>query len=389
MFRVGLAMLAANALLAPAAVGPAAVGPAAAGASPTWAVAPAVPLPREGVDAMLRDVSMISPSDVWVVGHWNGDRRHPLSLRWDGAAWTTLPTPDSPDGSTTYVLNAVDAVTANDAWAVGGVVETLNPAKATPLLLHHNGTAWTEAPGVPGMVGELSDVDLLTVGEGWAVGTHQGRPIILRLDGERWRSVPAPAFEVDAYLESVHVLPDGDAWAVGYLKSGGLRTALVLRWDGEVWHDVTIPSPPESDTVLVNVAAASNSDVWAVGSRCVAMICQPWVLHLTGTTWDTEQAAPGAILTAVVAFAPDDVWIFGQANGPLGAMVDHVEHWDGTRLTPDPNVPPHMGLPHHPGSARTLAAASGHHPTRDLWAVGWIENSKKTTHAIYTNGSAS
>jgi len=233
--------------------------------------------------------------------------------------------------------------------------------------------------------GELADVDLLTADEGWAVGTNQGLPFILRRGGGQWHSMPLPAFEADAYLESVHVVSARDAWAVGHRKSGGRRTALVLQWDGDVWRDVTIPHPSDSETALVNVAATSTSDVWAVGSRCMASLCQPWVLHLAGGTWRTEQTAPGAVLTSVVAFAPDDVWVVGQADGPYG-VLDHVEHWDGTEFIPDPNVPPIVGLPHHPGSARTLAAASGHHQTRSLWAVGWIETNQKTTHAIYSYG---
>ncbi len=377
MFRVGIAALAANVLLAPAAIGLEA---------PIWTVAPAVSVPRGGSDAMLRDVSMISPSEVWAVGHWNGDRRHPLSARWNGTAWTTVPTPDSPDSSTTYVLNAVDAVAGAEVWAVGGVVETRNPAKAVPLFLHYNGTEWIKEPGLPAVQGEITDVDLLTADEGWAVGTNQGLPFVLRRHGGQWHSMPIPAFEAGVYLESVHVTSSRDAWAVGHRKSGDRRTALILQWDGDMWRDVAVPNPPDSETTLVNVAASSTSDVWAVGSRCVASLCQPWVLHLTGGTWRTEQTAPGTILTAVVAFAPDDVSIVGQANGPHGIAQDHVEHWDGTKFTPDPNVPPIVGYPHHPGSARTLAAVSGHHPTRTLWAVGWIESNQKTTHAIYSNG---
>jgi hypothetical protein len=233
--------------------------------------------------------------------------------------------------------------------------------------------------------GELTDVDMLTASEGWAVGTRQGQPFILRRHTLGWASMPLPAFEGPASLESVYATSPNDAWAVGFQQQAGVRRALILHWDGTRWIRATIPTPPAAETALTSVAATSASDVWAIGSQCSESMCLAWVLHLAAGTWRIEPTAPGVELTSLVAFAPNDVWLFGQASSQPSAL-DHVEHWDGTRFTVDTDVPPATVDPHHPSSALSLAAASGDPRTRTVWAVGWVQSIEKTTHAIYRPG---
>ena len=86
----------------------------------------------------------------------------------------------------------------------------------------------------------------------------------------------------------------------------------------------------------------------------------------------------------MVAFAANDVWIFGQSTTPFAAL-DRVEHWDGIRFTPEPGLFSATINPHHPASALSLAAAAGHRQTGTLWAVGWIQDNQKSNHAIYRN----
>ncbi len=373
MLRVLTAALTAKVLLTTA------LGPAPA---PGWVVAPEVPLPMSAA-GLLRDVSVVSPTDAWVVGSWIGGRRHTLAVHWVGEIWVRVPTPDAPDDSAEYILSAVDAVAADDVWAAGGIHNVASPAVVTPLFLHYDGVAWTVAPQPSGVAGELADIDLLTADEGWAVGTNQARPLIMRRIAGGWQPVPAPAIDSPASLESVYVTSPDDAWAVGFRQRGTRKTALVLHWDGRSWSEVAVPNVPPGNTALVNVAATSASDVWAVGSQCVTGPCLPWVLHLAGGVWRTEPTAASAELSSVVAFAPDDVWIFGQVATTTSA-ADHVEHWDGTRFTRDSTIPPTNGSPHHPASALSLAAASGHGQTRRVWAVGWVQGGgQRFTHAIY------
>jgi hypothetical protein len=44
---------------------------------------------------------------------------HPPALHWDGTAWTQVPFPD-PAGGIGGSLRGIKAISATDAWAVGG-----------------------------------------------------------------------------------------------------------------------------------------------------------------------------------------------------------------------------------------------------------------------------
>jgi hypothetical protein len=309
----------------------------------TWALAPAVPF-EEGAEGKLKDVAVISPTDVWVVGWTGGGVHQTLAARWDGTGWTPAPTPDSGDPSTTFLLNAVDAVATDNVWAVGGIQDVANPSKANPLFLHYDGRAWTTSASE--VDGELADIDLLTPQEGWAVGSNLNQPIILRRIASVWEPVPVPVFEGAALLESVYATSSNDAWAVGSQKRGTRWVALMLHWDGSSWSEVAHPVPPDGNSSLVAVAATSASDVWAAGSSCTG--CKPLVLHLAGSTWRREPAEQIFELTSVVAFAPTTCGSSGRLPIPYGTTSStgtahasprtRTRHRSSPRLTiPDPH----------------------------------------------------
>jgi hypothetical protein len=123
----------------------------------------------------LFSVSAYSPADVWVAGILEGGR--PLIDHWDGATWTSMP---SPIGSASY-LKGVHAVSASDVWAVGGVYETRT------LIEHWDGTAWTRVPrgGTP-RHGWLVGVTATSASDVWAVGQSRSHAIIVHFDGTSW-----------------------------------------------------------------------------------------------------------------------------------------------------------------------------------------------------------
>jgi len=183
---------------------------------------------------------------------------------------------------------------------------------------------------------------------------------------------------------SVSTTSSDDAWAVGTQRRNGRQAALVLHWNGALWSEVPVPDAYPADQPLTGVAATSSADVWAVGSQCAGSLlnlCHPTVLHYTSGTWQVVPAALDATITAVVSFAPDDVWIFGQATSSMTAL-DHIEHWDGTRFTPQAAIP-RGTINNHPASALSLAAADGDRATQALWAVGWVQDGSRSTHAIF------
>ncbi len=111
-------------------------------------------------------------------------------MRWNGAAWTRVPSP-SP-GPNSYLLSV--AAPAGSAWAVG----------------------YTDSP-----MRTLHGVERNV----WTTGSRTpGRPATIFPGG---------------------VVAPGSAWAVGYNDSGGvISESLILRWDGTAWTTVPSPRPP-------------------------------------------------------------------------------------------------------------------------------------------------
>jgi hypothetical protein len=354
--------------------------PASAALVP-WKPPPPVPVPKEAVDSVLRSVTVISPGDLWVVGGWTSDVGHTLAVHWDGASWTAAQVPDT-DATGEYGLNAVDATASNDVWAVGSITSRLGTTKTTPLLLHYDGLTWTEQqPTVLGTIGELTDVDMLTKMEGWAVGNAGTRPMILHRSLGQWSTSVLPLLPAQASLSSVFTVSATDAWAAGRQLVNGHWAGLVLHWDGVRWTVVPLPDAG-GDESLSDIAAVSPSDVWAVGSVC-SPTCQSRALHFSAGIWQPVATAPDAVLTSVVALSPADVWVFGQGN-PTATILDHIEHWDGLTFTVDLSVPPSV-FGDHPAGGFSLGAAAADPTGQAIWTVGWTQAEHKTPHALFRN----
>jgi len=376
-------------------------GHAIAATGAKWTAAPPPPMPTIATGSVLQDVTVLSPNDVWAVGAWWDAVRHPLAVHWNGTAWSAVPTPDAPTTLDAYSLAAVDGIASGDVWAVGSVEShATEPPVTSPLVLHYDGSAWSVAPSPSGPAGSqsaLADVDMRTADDGWAVGqtAEAGRapqPLILRWQSGQWARVATPAIGITSRLTSVFAGSADDAWAVGtQIRQNDKQASLVLHWDGVSWTQVTVPDAlgASGSEVLESVAAATSTEVWAVGSTCdkTSLVpCAPLVLHLSRGAWRVVPTAAGTgALTEVVPFSPTDVWVIGYASTQALSDSDHAEHWDGQRFTIDPTVPgaaPPMSSNGKPASA--LAAAAGDKASGVLWALGWFQDSAgRVPHVIY------
>ena len=71
-------------------------------------------------------VTALSVNDAWAVGYQNDNNLNDsrsLTQHWDGLSWKTIPSPNPGNtpacNNTANVLNAVTAIATNDVWAVG------------------------------------------------------------------------------------------------------------------------------------------------------------------------------------------------------------------------------------------------------------------------------
>ncbi len=137
---------------------------------------------------VLNGVSALSASDAWAVGS-TGTKT--LILHWNGASWTRVPSP-SPAGGVGSNLSAVSAPSASDAWAAGSYFTSSGESKT--LILRWNGAAWTvvASPNPGGTTGTaLLAVSALSASNVWAVGTTASsgpvpKTLILHWNGTSW-----------------------------------------------------------------------------------------------------------------------------------------------------------------------------------------------------------
>lgn len=247
--------------------------------------------------------------------------------------WTKLTSPGP------GTLDAVDAVSPTDVWAVG---TSPSAAGAHSVLLHFDGRTWTRVDHPD--VGELVDVLELAPDDVWAIGTKA-----LHFDGSTWTVTPLPKPAPPFFLApaAISAVAPDDIWLAGTTATDTLQ-GTVLHWDGMTWTTVETPLTGSADSSnLFGVSAASANDVWVAGSRGDAEL----TMHWDGTTWkvDTHPGAdPLGLFYDVIEVRPDDAWAVGG----------RIEHFDGT--TWSVVGPPPEG---------TLTAVTAIDPT-DVWVVG-------------------
>jgi hypothetical protein len=353
---------------------PAGLTPASAAACTGWSGA----RPSDAPSSRLRAIAVASECEVWAGGtptkHGNAVLEH-----WTGgSSWTQVDAPN-PGGFST--INAMTTVSATDIWATGSFSEPGIPPSSSPahaLILHWDGTSWTQQP-IPNDTGfSLAAVSATSASNAWAAGsiTSNGsqQTLILHWDGTSWTRQPSPG-PGTGFLTSVTATSPSNAWAVGNTDSSH---ALILHWDGTSWTQVASPVPtPNGGLTLTGVTATSASDAWTVGS--VDQGARTFIAHWNGTNWtqvptpspDTSPQ-PQNTLEAVTAVSPGNAWAVGEqglfpgSNGQP-TRIDHLLlHWNGTSWT---NVPDPSNI-----TAHNFLHSVGVGPAGTVWAAGESEN---------------
>lgn len=245
----------------------------------------ALPVPA---GTYLSSVSVTSPANAWAVGGYStsapatASNEAPIVLHWDGAAWRRVPLPGLPPPGGGASLSGVSATSATDAWAVGGY-SNADPAGA--LILHWDGSSWSQVPSVPANVGGPF-VAATATGDTWLVGTVAGR-----WNGHAWATTPVPLVtnhlgnrggNVSAFAVAGHA-----AWVAGnycapIAACETMLAPLLLRWTGSGWQRTPVPASDTRDISIFGVAVTSPTDAWAVGTK------QPRttiILHWNGSVW--------------------------------------------------------------------------------------------------------
>jgi hypothetical protein len=315
----------------------------------------------------LSDVAVDTSGKALAVGSYRdaGDYGHSLLTEWDGAAWHQLPSPNpggiGPDSSNS--LKAVSVARDGTAFAVGYWWSASNSG---PLILRrHNGTWTRDFVGSPNT--ELFGVNAVSADEAWAVGSESYRAVTFHWNGTKWTKVPAPYPGGTVSLWNVVELSTHDVWADGYRENGDdPSTVFLVHWDGHAWSRV---KHLHVQGFLNGIAARNAHDIWAVGNNGEAKGSAPVALHYDGQAWTaTEPRRGGAdaesAFNAVVAVGQNKLWAVGVKYTPHRQRA-LIEQWDGSAWTIVPT--PDLGSPPPSYSGLVGVAAGG----GDLWAVGF------------------
>jgi hypothetical protein len=334
--------------------------------------------------AALNGVSALSRTNAWAVGSYVASHESQLTLteNWNGRSWRQVPSP-SPGGKGGYSqLDAVSAISAKNAWAVGN--DGTSKGGPNCLTEHWNGSRWTAVPDAShGLLQcELNAVTTISASDAWAVGTYlqlfPGHDVgaILTLiehwNGTSWLRVASPNPGGDSpgttsELTGVTAASPRDAWAVGDYDPdfpATLDRTLIEHWNGSRWATVPSPSPgfPDNNSGLDDVAATSTS-AWAAGGSAA-----PFTLRLVHGRWH-EVAIPGKHqmlknLTAIAVTSASSVWAVGAYG--LSGQQPWIVHWNGSRWATTP-------APFRKGSTvnTSLVAVTAPSPAA-TWAVGSV-----------------
>ncbi len=281
-----------------------------------WAV---VPTPNPGMSSNeLQAVAASSSNDVWAVGtQVSGSVLTTLVEHWDGVSWTVSPSPNPSPIQNQFL--AVSALSPTDVWAVGSILN----ADFMTLTEHWDGLSWTVVPSPnPGPYPEnfLDAVAQSSPGDAWAVGTNtnnnDSNDLILHWDGTSWTQSPSPTRSFSS-LAAVASLAGDNVWAVGGdLDASFHERGRVEHWDGTQWSEV--PSPPTGTGRLDGVAFASSSLGWAVGNvshhqnQTNSVVTELW----DGSSWTALPAPNPSVhlnfLIGVTAIPSGSAWAVGS-----------------------------------------------------------------------------
>jgi len=307
--------------------------------------------------AQLIGVAAARADLAWAVGEEgrNGSTRgKPLALRWDGSTWTRLDLTHLGFGG---YLRSV-AGTSDGAWAVGA------DAAGTARLLAWDGSTWQEA-GFPGRAAPGTALTGVTVGAdggAWVSGRNSDGSVLLHGDGQSWTWQTPPPSATTAAPSGVRVMAAGDVWVYD--------SALVARWDGESWTELTAPGGLRP--TVTGLLPVTADDIWLTGydygvggppGKPPGVTLKHW----DGSAWSGVTAPfTAGLLSAIVddgQGGPDRIagWDFWDQTRA------HYLRWDGAAWVSERG--PTATTPVLPLALASVPGAGGY------WSVGTTSSS--------------
>lgn len=204
------------------------------------------------------------PGDAWAFGQLTGPRATPYVVHYDGTGWQRIPFP--------IVVTAASATSASDIWVIGQTVAP-GSTQSKVLTLHWNGTTWRTVTLPPITlphrdVYQPAAIDAVTPRDVWADAVPvSGRGIVvgailLHWDGTAWTQASAPT----------HVYQPGPLAGDGHhglwLAAFNTKFQPVLYHSvGGAWTHQRVPATSGDTTQLAALATIGGThSVWGAAT---------------------------------------------------------------------------------------------------------------------------
>jgi hypothetical protein len=318
-----------------------------------WSVV-ASPNPAGAKFSRLFGVGCQSASSCFAVGNQyfpTSRTGKTLIERWNGKAWSIVTSPNPAAGWADPQLNGVSC-TATTCLAVGLVLFTSSNCCKT-FVQRWNGNAWSTVP-TPNLAGSsYSRLDavsctatLVCVAVGMFAANGRPKTLVERWNGTTLSVVASPSHPIlgagDA-LVSVSCPSATSCVAAGNYLLGdvGRPATLVERWNGTQWSMVTSRDPNRSYAELKGISCATTTNCMAAGDSFAPTAPPPYgfvgskalIERWNGTAWSII-AGPNAgtytSLSAVKCVNATTCFAAGHGSAASGAWNALIERWNGT-----------------------------------------------------------
>jgi hypothetical protein len=177
-----------------------------------WSIVPGALIHNAPFGSSLQSITALSTNNVWATGTFIGPTGYKaLVEHWNGHTWQQVQAPNP--GTFINILNSITTIPGtNQLLAVG---ETGNTNKAGQILTERwNGKSWqvisTPKKATPGPV--FTSITALSAHDAWAVGGE----FIAHWDGANWNTVSHLVPSKEFSLSDITRVPGTDTlWAVG------------------------------------------------------------------------------------------------------------------------------------------------------------------------------
>ncbi|HNB54415.1 MAG TPA: hypothetical protein PK530_20885 [Anaerolineales bacterium] len=184
----------------------------------------------------LWDVTMLSSTDGWAVGQTGSTLLGEAAiLHWDGVTWSTVTIPAG-----CQRLTSVSMASAATGWAVG-----------IDCIMKYSGS-WSERTYLSS-TSFLDAVEAISPTDVWAVGQTEYGYLFAHYDGNNWAM--NEIFALGDRFRSLSAISSSNIWAAGE------NQGKIIRWNGEAWN---LDSPIEG--ALYGIKMKSDADGWVVGN---------------------------------------------------------------------------------------------------------------------------